>query len=677
MVIFALLTSLVVASPSRSAIDSQFVGFRRHRRDAAATCVLNRPFLCYVFDELVQEYPDWLKTDDPQKERTKCSPCAVADLEECWFGLFYFPFNLCTREMVASGQCEGKNLSGINYSPESIPHTTQYFLQCDAGFVIPQFVFAAHAADDDVQETCIPSLQLAAGYLQTDPTGLDKNPYDVFDPLQPNYCPKGGRQAGEKCNPLHICMPDPKAIKFFLGGSTVIKKAAECDEQCVFPRSDGQYLPESCVLLDITDPRDTPPYYTLRRALSGPYATLMSEEETIDLLESLRAQKQVSEGPAEQPVDPSKSEETSRVEENPQRQHGGRVKRQGSSLRPVSYPRCIKTDGLPEDQKAIVKADGLLDCEQNPFYKELGLESLTVTKFPLCSAVDANKKFCRTSAASQPTNPTATTPASEGDWLDPPEPWAMVSMVVACSGDALMIIAIALAWYIRFGRPEKDDDDDEDEEMDSHSRKHDSSKKKSGDDDDASAIDSQFAGFRRHRRDAAATCVLNRPFLCYVFDELVQEYPAWLKTDDPQKERTKEDQKAIVIADGLLDCEQNPFYKELGLESLTVTKLPLCSALDQNKKFCRTSADSQSTNPTATTPASEGDWLDPPEPWAMVSMVVACSGDALMIIAIALAWYIRFGRPEKDDDDDEDEEMDSHSRKHDSSKKKSGDDDDA
>ncbi|CAJ0563862.1 unnamed protein product, partial [Mesorhabditis spiculigera] len=146
---------------------------------------------------------------------------------------------------------------------------------------------------------------------------------------------------------------------------------------------------------------------------------------------------------------------TSADKENPQLQHGLRVKRQGSSLPSVSYPRCIKTDGLPEDQKAIVQTDGLLDCEKNPFYTELGLESLTVAKLQLCSAVDPDK-------------------------IDRDLP-----MVVACSVNGLMVIAIALAWYIRFGRPEKDDDDDDDEEMDSHSRKHDSSKKKTGDDDDA------------------------------------------------------------------------------------------------------------------------------------------------------------------------------------------------
>ncbi|CAJ0564533.1 unnamed protein product, partial [Mesorhabditis spiculigera] len=407
---------------------------------ARRLCPGFRPFVCYSFDERAQDYPPWLQTTDTQKEADKkpdaseaadcIAPVKINDNKET----LYFPFNLCTREMVASGLCEGKSLSNEAYVPKSIPHTTQYFLQCDAGFVIPQKVVAAAAADRKLRETCIPSLQLASGYLQTDKTPLENNPYDVFDPLQPKYCPKGGRQAGEKCDPMHLCMPNPQDI----------------------------------------DPKGSPPYYALRRALSGPYASLKSEEETIDLWQSLK----VPETPAEQ---------TSVDKEKAEAQHADRVKRQSSTLPAVSYPRCIKTDGLPADQKAIVEADELLDCDRNPFYKELGHESLTVTKLPLCTEVDPNQKFCRTSADSQSTKPAATTPAAEGslDWLTVPEPWDLVSFVLACIGNTLMVIAIALAWYIRFGRPEKDDDDDDDEEMESHSRKHDSSKKKTGDDDDA------------------------------------------------------------------------------------------------------------------------------------------------------------------------------------------------
>ncbi|CAJ0577370.1 unnamed protein product, partial [Mesorhabditis spiculigera] len=325
------------ALPAMSGNDSRLAGIGRQRRDASTpvgigACPGFRPFVCYSFDERAQDYPPWLQTTDTQKEADKCSSCNVAAVTECYDETLYFPFNLCTREMLASGLCEGKSL----------------------------------------------------------------------------------------------------------------------------------------------DPKGSPPYYALRRALSGPYASLKSEEETIDLWQSLK----VPETPAEQ---------TSVDKEKAEAQHADRVKRQSSTLPAVSYPRCIKTDGLPADQKAIVEADELLDCDRNPFYKELGHESLTVTKLPLCTEVDPNQKFCRTSADSQSTKPTATTPAAEGflDRLTVPEPWDLVSFVLACIGNTLMVIAIALAWYIRFGRPEKDDDDDDDEEMDSHSRKHDSSKKKTGDDDDA------------------------------------------------------------------------------------------------------------------------------------------------------------------------------------------------
>ncbi|CAJ0577394.1 unnamed protein product, partial [Mesorhabditis spiculigera] len=373
MLVSALLISSIVATPIGSATDSQLVGIDRQRRDGDTKCPNDRPFVCYVYEALGQDYPAWLKKvgDGSDEDDMKCAACSVEKLKECLTTAsftannaaeaLYFPFNLCTREMLASGLCEGKSLHIEAYMPKSIPHTTQYFLQCDAGFVIPH------------------------------------------------------------------------------------------------------------------DPKGTPPYYALRRALSGPYASLKSEEETIDLWQSLK----VPETPAEQ---------TSVDKEKAEAQHEDRVKRQSSALPAVSYPRCIKIDGLPADQKAIVQADELLDCDKNPFYKELGHESLTVTKLPLCTEVDPNQKFCRTSADSQSTKPTATTPVAEGflDRLTVPEPWALVSFVLACSVNALTIIATAVAWYIRFGRPEKDDDDDDDdEEMDSHSRKHDSSKKKTGDGDDA------------------------------------------------------------------------------------------------------------------------------------------------------------------------------------------------
>ncbi|CAJ0564007.1 unnamed protein product, partial [Mesorhabditis spiculigera] len=311
VLVSALLISSVAATQIRSTNNSQLVGIDRQRRDGGITCPEFRPFVCYVYEELGQDYPAWLKKvgDDSDADKMKCATCAVEKFKEC-------------------------------RSTDS---------------------FTANIA-----------------------AGLDKNPYDVFDPLQPKYCPKGGRQAGEKCDPLHLCLPDPKAI----------------------------------------DPQGTPPYYTLRRALSGPYASLKSEEETIDLLASLK----VPESPAGQ---------TSVDKEKAETQQGARVKRQGSALPDVSYPRCIKTDGLPADQKAIVQADELLDCDKNPFYKELGNESLTVTKLPLCTEVDPNQKFCL---------------STEDD-----DKTLMVIIVVAVVGTVLLIVgAVGLWLWVRSRRQKRE-----------------------------------------------------------------------------------------------------------------------------------------------------------------------------------------------------------------------------
>ncbi|CAJ0564374.1 unnamed protein product, partial [Mesorhabditis spiculigera] len=216
MGIFKLL--IVGASPIRSANESQPDDLNRLRRAVTEACLGARPFVCYSFDKLGQDYPAWLQTSDAQKESNKCSSCDVTLGKECYVG-----------EVLNADPPHGKRL------------------KCDE--------------------------------------------------CRPQFC--------------------------------------EADKM---PAAD-------CV------------------------------------------------APVKTPGDKA----------NPQLQHGGRVKRQGSSLPTVSYPRCIKTDGLPEDQKAIVKADGLLDCERNPFYKELGLESLTVTKLPLCSGVDSNKKFCQSVVATEPT----------------------------------------------------------------------------------------------------------------------------------------------------------------------------------------------------------------------------------------------------------------------------------
>ncbi|CAJ0577033.1 unnamed protein product, partial [Mesorhabditis spiculigera] len=95
-----------------------------------------------------------------------------------------------------------------------------------------------------------------------------------------------------------------------------------------------------------------------------------------------------------------------------------RQKRQGTPLPSVIYPRCIKTDGLPEGQRAIVEADELLDCAKNPFYKQFGAMALTVSKLPPCSDVDQNQKFCVvTRQTATPTLPPTTVTPEEPEQL--------------------------------------------------------------------------------------------------------------------------------------------------------------------------------------------------------------------------------------------------------------------
>ncbi|CAJ0576714.1 unnamed protein product, partial [Mesorhabditis spiculigera] len=146
-----------------------------------------------------------------------------------------------------------------------------------------------------------------------------------------------------------------------------------------------------------------------------------------------------------------------------------------------------------------------------------------------------------------------------------------------------------------------------------------------------STNNSQLVGIDRQPRDGGITCPEFRPFVCYVYEELGQDYPAWLKKvgDDSDADKMKADQKAIVQADELLDCDKNPFYKELGNESLTVTKLQLCTEVDPNQKFCLSTEDDDKT--------------------LMVIIVVAVVGTVLLIVgAVGLWLWVRSRRQKRE-----------------------------
>ncbi|CAJ0564520.1 unnamed protein product, partial [Mesorhabditis spiculigera] len=203
-----------------------------------------------------------------------------------------------------------------------------------------------------------------------------------------------------------------------------------------------------------------------------------------------------------------------------------------------------------------------------------------------------------------------------------------------------------------------------------------------------SATDSQLAGIDRQRRDGDTKCPEFRPFVCYVYEALGQDYPAWLKKvgDDSDEDNMKcatcsvekfkeclgtatfiadiaaavsyprciktdglpADQKAVVQADELLDCDKNPFYKELGHESLSVTKLPLCSDVDPNQKFCL---------------STEGDGK-------LLTVIIIVVAIVVVVLIVGIAAFMwRRSRREKP------EKSKPHTPK--KQKKESGDDDDA
>ncbi|CAJ0564389.1 unnamed protein product, partial [Mesorhabditis spiculigera] len=74
MLVSAVLISSVVATSLRKSSNyARLAGIDRHRRDGDKRCPNDRPFVCYVFDELHQEYPAWLKQrgDDSDEDQLK------------------------------------------------------------------------------------------------------------------------------------------------------------------------------------------------------------------------------------------------------------------------------------------------------------------------------------------------------------------------------------------------------------------------------------------------------------------------------------------------------------------------------------------------------------------------------------------------------------------------------
>ncbi|CAJ0564394.1 unnamed protein product, partial [Mesorhabditis spiculigera] len=104
----------------RLANGTQLPDIDRHRRDSNKRCPSNRPFVCYVFDELTQDYPPWLRQngDDTIEDEMKCASCAVATTDVC--GDIPFQAIALQSERSKTSHCrpnlcvpEGRRASGL------------------------------------------------------------------------------------------------------------------------------------------------------------------------------------------------------------------------------------------------------------------------------------------------------------------------------------------------------------------------------------------------------------------------------------------------------------------------------------------------------------------------------------------------------------------------------------
>ncbi|CAJ0580396.1 unnamed protein product, partial [Mesorhabditis spiculigera] len=363
-----------------------------------------RMFVCYSADALKQPYPSFPPDPDPVLTQ-KCEKCELPEEvceDQLWISRkgfrpasispipctpnfcqdgktdncirpvdingdkVLFPMNVCTREMVARGECPLDKLSTSPFNPDSMKSSNEYFLQCDAGFTVPSVVIAAKELDKRLELTCVPSLQLAAGYLAIDGSPLNNYKYDVTGP-DVNYCAHGGRKKGDGCQPLPLCGADGKTP----GAFQTAWSAPDCDKACDYPSVDGKY--DDCVLLDIR--LDEKTVISYRRLLSGPYAELLSDEDNLRF----------------SPPIPKTSPEN-----QPKRAGADKI---------IRYPRCIEIEGLSASHKEYVLNDALLNCATNPIYLELKDARLRLKPQNCATIGDAdgtgNKICLRTANSSQ------------------------------------------------------------------------------------------------------------------------------------------------------------------------------------------------------------------------------------------------------------------------------------
>ncbi|CAJ0563117.1 unnamed protein product, partial [Mesorhabditis spiculigera] len=297
-------------------------------------------------------------------------------------------FNICTREMLAKETCPVDLLSRAPFNPKSVEINPAFYVQCDAGFLVPRAVRRAHetSADPKPVLTCVPSLQVATGLSPTDASRFPKEWHDIRDVTKITYCPAGSTDVEADCVPQPICGEGsvPAELKAMSDAVPV-----ECVEACAYKYQGSRDDYANCQLLDVVDRQDEKDIkvYVLYRQMSGPYTVLMSPEETL---------KYGRVGPSAA-TDSAETDTTKPL---------FRLHREVDPANvDYKFPRCVESKDLKEDQAALVKNDYFLDCDTNPLVahhpKDISLRAIPRQ----CADVDSEMEFCTVPAVTLP--PTA------------------------------------------------------------------------------------------------------------------------------------------------------------------------------------------------------------------------------------------------------------------------------
>ncbi|CAJ0584619.1 unnamed protein product, partial [Mesorhabditis spiculigera] len=262
-----------------------------------------------------------------------------------------FPFNLCTPALKQEGGCDNGESTVPPYDPASPHYGIEYYYQCDAGFTVPKDVA-------DPEQGCVPNLLMAAGFgtVPEVPIPGDGLPYE-----NPSFkfCAFNEKPAGETpCEPVPLCeLTRPASFD----ESKI--PTNPCFKICKYSST----VDEECVPLEILDGEHVISAY---RRGSGPYAELLTDEETLQLDFA--------------PTDA------------------------------IKYPKCVKAEKLSEDQQKLVAVNRFLNCDLNPFY-DAG-NNLAMMLEPVdCKEGEDPKKFLCIPAATttkEPASNSTTTPST-------------------------------------------------------------------------------------------------------------------------------------------------------------------------------------------------------------------------------------------------------------------------